>query len=64
MRNFLGFMFWFWGVIGLLVNTGSFLSLSGSIGVGTSAYMAAGLLYWIGGMFLFGIGALMIRPPP
>jgi len=37
------------------------MGLSGSIGVGTSAYLAATSLIWIGGMVLFGIGALLAR---
>jgi hypothetical protein len=32
---------------------------SASVGVGTSAYVAAGMLYWIGGMVFFGIGDLL-----
>lgn len=57
-RAFLKFCFWTWGIIGLLGNTINFLSATGMIGVGTSAYITMGLLYWIGGMLLFGIGAL------
>jgi hypothetical protein len=59
-RIFLAVAFWLWGGVGLLINTLNFLTLSGSIGVGTSAYMAAGLLFWIGGMVLFGIGSLIL----
>jgi hypothetical protein len=58
-RTFLAALFWIWGLLGLLINAGGFLSLGASIGVGTSAYMAAGSLFWIGGMVLFGIGALI-----
>jgi len=47
------------GVIGLLFNSGTLLGLTGSIGVGTSALLAATALIWIGGMVLFGIGALL-----
>ena len=53
-------LFWIWGVIGLLVNGFSFLGLTGNIGVGTSAYLAASILLWIGGMVLFGLGAVII----
>lgn len=58
-RGFLAVLFWLWGVIGLLFNAGSLMGLTGSIGVGTSAYLAATSLIWIGGMVLFGIGALL-----
>ena len=58
-RIFLTFIFWLWGGLGFLVNAISFFGLTGSIGVGTSAYLAAGSLLWIGGMILFGLGALI-----
>jgi hypothetical protein len=54
-------MFWIWGVFGLLVNTANFMMATGNVGVGTSAYLSVGMLYWIGGMMLFGIGALILR---
>jgi hypothetical protein len=58
-RGLLTVLFWFWGGVGLFFNAGSLLGLTGSIGVGTSAYLAATALIWIGGMVLFGIGALL-----
>jgi hypothetical protein len=58
-RGFLSVLFWLWGGGGLLLNAGSLMGLTGSIGVGTSAYLAASSLIWIGGMVLFGIGALL-----
>ena len=58
-RGFLSILFWLWGLVGLLFNAGSLLGLTGSIGVGTSAYLAATSLIWIGGMVLFGVGALL-----
>jgi hypothetical protein len=60
-RGLLTFVFWFWGIIGLLFNAGTLFGLTGSIGVGTSALLAASALIWIGGMVLFGIGALLAR---
>ena len=54
-------VFWIWGILGLLINGMSWLSLTGNVGVGTSAYMAAGILLWIGGMVLFGLGAVIIE---
>lgn len=53
-------LFWVWGGVGLLINGFSFLGLSGNIGVGTSAYLAASILLWIGGMVLFGFGAVIV----
>jgi len=58
-RNFLGLLFWTWGIGGLLGCGGSFIGLTGSVGVGTSSYLSAASLLWIGGMLLFGIGALL-----
>jgi hypothetical protein len=58
-RGFLGLLFWLWGVVGLFFNAGSLMGLTGSVGVGTSAYLTATSLIWIGGMVLFGIGAVL-----
>ncbi|MGY3409535.1 YpbF family protein [Bradyrhizobium sp. 187] len=58
-RGLLACLFWLWGVVGLLFNAGTLFGLTGSIGVGTSALLAASALIWIGGMVLFGIGALL-----
>lgn len=58
-KGFLAVLFWLWGVVGLLFNAGTLFGLTGSIGVGTSALLAATALIWIGGMLLFGIGALL-----
>ena len=58
-RGFLSVIFWLWGAVGLVFNAGALLGLTGSIGVGTSAYLAATSLIWIGGMVLFGLGAVL-----
>ncbi|MCK1317195.1 hypothetical protein [Bradyrhizobium sp. 23] len=58
-RGLLACLFWLWGVVGLLFNAGTLFGLTGSIGVGTSGLLAASALIWIGGMVLFGIGALL-----
>lgn len=58
-RSILAVLFWLWGVAGLLFNAGTLFGLTGSIGVGTSSYLSASCLVWIGGMVLFGIGALL-----
>jgi hypothetical protein len=58
-RGLLAFLFWLWGFLGLIFNAGSLLGLTGSVGVGTSAYLTATSLIWIGGMVLFGMGALL-----
>jgi hypothetical protein len=57
-------LFWIWGILGLLINGMNWLSLSlsiGGVGVGSSSYAAAGNLFWIGGMVLFGLGAVIIQ---
>jgi hypothetical protein len=45
-RGFLAFLFWAWGLLGLFLNAGSLLGLTGSVGVGTSAYLTATSLIW------------------
>jgi hypothetical protein len=50
-------LFWVWGAFGLI---GNLLSLNSEIGV---AALSSQLL-WIGGMLLFGLGALLLRPTP
>jgi hypothetical protein len=62
-RGFLGFLFWLWGSIGLLFNASALFGPTGSIGVGTSAYLTATSMIWIGGMVLFGMGALLGERP-
>jgi hypothetical protein len=52
--------FWIRGAGGFLLNGFAFLGLTGNVGVGTSAYMSACILLWIGGMVLFGLGAIII----
>jgi hypothetical protein len=58
-RGFLTVLFWVWGGMGLFFNAGTLMGLTGSVGVGTSAYLTATALIWIGGMVLFGMGALL-----
>ena len=58
-RGLLTGLFWLWGGVGLFFNAGSLMGLTGSVGVGTSAYLTATSLIWVGGMLLFGIGALL-----
>ena len=59
MKKSMSVIFWIWGILGLLINGMSWLSLTGNVGVGTSAYHSTGILLWIGGMVLFGFGAVM-----
>ncbi len=56
VRGVLMALFWLWGVFGLI---GNLLSLNSQIGI---AALSSQLL-WIGGMLLFGLGALLLRPP-
>jgi hypothetical protein len=58
-RGVLSGLFWFWGLIGLFYNAGTLTGLTGSVGMGTSTYLAATSLIWIGGMVRFGFGALL-----
>jgi len=59
-RIFFSVCFWIWGILGLIGNTVNFFSATGSVGVGTSAYITMCILYWIGGMLLFGLGGLLV----
>jgi hypothetical protein len=53
-------LFWLWGTFGFLINVGLYVDAMGkAIGVSAPATMSATLLLWIGGMLLFGIGALI-----
>jgi len=53
-------LFWFWGLGGLLFIGVEFLILfNGRVGIGTSGYVTAHCLFWIGGLLLFGVGALI-----
>ncbi|WP_128946890.1 hypothetical protein [Bradyrhizobium zhanjiangense] len=45
-------------MIGLLFNAVTLFGRAGSLGIGTWVYVTA-ILIWIGGMVLFGLGALL-----
>ena len=47
----------FWGAFGLI---GNLLSLNGQLGIAA----VSSQLLWIGGMLLFGLGALLLGPDP
>jgi hypothetical protein len=61
-RGFCSGMFWLWGIGGFGLIGFEFLALTGSIGVGTSSYIAAQAIFWIGGMIMFGLGAMIDAP--
>jgi hypothetical protein len=50
-------LFWVWGAFGLI---GNLLSLNGELGIAA----VSSQLLWIGGMLLFGLGALLLGPGP
>ena len=54
-RNVLIGLFWVWGAFGLI---GNLLSLNSQIGI----QALSSQLLWIGGMLLFGLGALLLSP--
>jgi hypothetical protein len=62
-HGFCSAIFWLWGIGGLLFIGFEFKSMPTGVGVGTSAYVTAQSMYWLGGMILFGLGAL-IDPRP
>jgi hypothetical protein len=47
------------GIGGLVLIGSEFMSIPSGVGVGTSSYIAAQGVYWLGGMVLFGLGALL-----
>ncbi len=55
----LAVFFWIWALLGFLIVTVTFMSMPPNVGVGTSAYVSACILYWIGGMIFFGLGAIV-----
>ncbi|BBB96647.1 MULTISPECIES: hypothetical protein [Bradyrhizobium] len=61
-RGILAVLFWLWGIPGLLFNASTLFGLTGNMGVETSAHSTATCLVWIGGMVLFGNGALLAHP--
>jgi hypothetical protein len=59
----LGLLFWIWGFGGftlVIVDMVELMSkLKEGVGVGSSSFLAAIAVVWIGGMVLFGMGALI-----
>jgi len=62
-------LFWIWGLLGLLANGTlgllangiAFVFLTGNVGVeNLSAHTTETMLFWIGGMILFGVGAAAV----
>jgi hypothetical protein len=53
--------FMIWGILGLILSLFSLIGIvfSLEVGVGTSAYVSALVLIWIGGMLFFALGAIM-----
>jgi hypothetical protein len=58
-RGICSVIFWLWGLGGLLLIGLEFNSMPSGVGVGTSSYVAAQCVYWLGGMVLFGLGTLI-----
>lgn len=58
-KGALALLFWIWGLAGLVFNAAAVLGLTGSAGPVTPAHLAATCLVWIGGMILFGVGAML-----
>jgi hypothetical protein len=58
-RGFCSVIFWMWGFGGLVIIGFEVISIPAGVGFGTSSYIAAQSVYWLGGMVLFGLGALI-----
>jgi hypothetical protein len=52
-------VFYLWGFLGLIANGMNFMALEGTIDIATVTHLAGSNLLWIGGMVLFGFGALI-----
>ena len=63
MKRFFKVLFFAWGWIGLLLNLiFVFVSFHKAVaGAGTSAFVTATEVLWIGGCTFFGLGALIIE---
>jgi hypothetical protein len=60
-RRVLIALFWIWGLLGLLANGIAFVFLTGNVGVeNLAAHLTETMLFWIGGMILFGVGAAAV----
>jgi hypothetical protein len=63
IRFLLGLLFWIWGLGGFTLVIVDMLELIGKlkegVGVGSSSFLAAIAVVWIGGMVFFGMGALI-----
>uniref|UniRef100_E6VMM1 Transmembrane protein n=1 Tax=Rhodopseudomonas palustris (strain DX-1) TaxID=652103 RepID=E6VMM1_RHOPX len=62
MRGIMTVLFAIWGLGGFILVGGSIVSLSGSVGIGTSGYITMGCMFWIGGMIFFGLAGLLSPP--
>ncbi len=56
----LAICFFVWGVIGLIVAALKIVTLPVGTGVAETSYLTAAFLVWIGGMILFGLGAILV----
>jgi hypothetical protein len=63
IRFLLGLLFWVWGLGGFALVIVDMLELMSKlkegVGVGSSSFLAAIAVVWIGGMVFFGMGALI-----
>lgn len=63
IRFLLGFLFWIWGLGGFSFVAIDLVAMLGKlkegVGVGSSSFLAAVAVVWIGGMVFFGLGALI-----
>ena len=65
-QSFLVLCFWVWGFAGFAMVFLQFASTmaktSEGVGVGSSSFLAAIALVWVGGLVFFGLGALLAGP--
>jgi hypothetical protein len=53
-------VFWVWAIVGLLINSMNWLSLTGNVGTDTFPYIAAAISFlWISGMLWIGFDAVI-----
>jgi hypothetical protein len=63
VRFLMSMLFWIWGLAGfglIFMQLAEMMSkLKEGVGVGSSSFLAASAVVWIGGMVFFGLGALI-----
>jgi hypothetical protein len=60
-KGLLAVLFWVWGGLGLIFNLIAVSGLTDTVGIRGPTDLTAACLLWIGGLVLFGLGALLAQ---